>query len=67
MSSHHPPPSYKPSKKWEYIQGRQLPYIDPNKITLATGTTGGDVPEDFIQLKYKKGREQKPITISKTL
>lgn len=67
MPSQHLPPSYKSSKEWEYILGRQLPYIDSNKITLTTGTIGVDVPEAFIQMKFKKGRERKSITIQTLL
>lgn len=46
-----------------YIQGRQLPYINPTKTTLTTYTTGADGPEAFIQLKFKNSREQKSITM----
>ena len=53
MPSQHPLPSYNSSKEWEYIQRTQLPYTDPKKIILTTGTTGADFPEVFIQLKVK--------------
>ena len=58
MPWQHPPPSYKSSNEWEYIHGRQLHYTDPNRITLTTGTTGDDVPEAFIQLKFKENGNQ---------